>query len=451
MHFRGLLAAAAILGVLSIAVWFSNKAEKEKEGKPAPDAPPKIVEIPTDQIQRVAIAKDGAVTILERNADGKWALTAPKAFRADQDAASGLVNTFNSLASDRLVEEKGGNPADFGLVTPSLAVTITRKDNKATKLLLGDETPTGGGVFAKLDGDPRIFTLASFNRTSIDKSFGDLQDRRLLAFDGDKVTRIELSLKGQTVEFGKNAQSEWQIVKPKPMRADGASVDDVVRRLREAKMDAPVAGEDTAKQVQQAARDFAAAAAVATARVTDASGTHVLELRKAKDNTYYAKGSAVEGVHKVTADLGDGLSKSVDDFRQKKLFDFGWNDLTKVEVKDNGVSRVFAKDKDKWKEGAKELDSTSVQALVDKLRDFAATGFRDSGAGAPIFEASVSWSEGKRSEKVLLSKSGDTYYAVRDGEPAVYEIGKTAFEELQSAAKDVKAPAPPAKDEKKKK
>jgi hypothetical protein len=60
----------------------------------------------------------------------------------------------------------------------------------------------------------------------------------------------------------------------------------------------------------------------------------------------------------------------------------------------------------------------------------------------------VTWNDGKRTEKVLISQSGDAYLAVRENEPSVYEIDKTAFEELRNTAKDVKAPAPP-KDEKK--
>jgi hypothetical protein len=441
MQFRGLLIAAGALAVLSAGVWFSNRAEKAKEGKPDPDAAPKIVEIPTDQIQQVEIAKGGVTTTLKRNADGKWELTSPQQFRADQDAATTLVNTFNSLASDRLVEEKAGDLSVFGLASPQMTVTVTKKDGKTSKLLIGDETPTSGGNFAKLDGDPRVFTVASWNKSSLDKSFKDLQDRRLLTFDSDKVTRIELSLKGQTVEFGKNNQNEWQIVKPKPMRADGANVDDLVRRLKDAKMDTGATETDGAKQ-------FASGTLVAVARVIDAAGTHELQVRKTKDNSYWAKGTAMDGVHKITSDVGDGLNKTVDDFRQKKIFDFGWNELSKVEVKDAGAIRTFVKDKDKWKEGSKELDSTSVQALIDKLRDLSASKFRDSGAGTPIFEVTVTWNDGKRTEKVLISQSGDAYLAVRENEPSVYEIDKTAFEELRNTAKDVKAPAPP-KDEKK--
>ena len=60
--------------------------------------------------------------------------------------------------------------------------------------------------------------------------------------------------------------------------------------------------------------------------MTDAGGNQTLEVRKDKDKNYYAKSSAVEGVYKIASDVGDALDKSLDDFRNKKLFDFGFSD-----------------------------------------------------------------------------------------------------------------------------
>lgn len=441
MKFRGLLLGAVALALLSLGTWYSNKLEKEKENKPAADAPPKIVEISRDDITQIEIARAGSsdVTTLKRGAGNQWEIASPKPMRADQDSANTLADTFKSLASDRLIEEKATDLAGFGLTEPKLTVTVTKKDGKKVKLLLGDETPASGGVFAKLDGDARLFTLATFNKTSLEKTSKDLMDRRLLTFDSDKLTRLELASKGASLEFGKNNTGEWQILKPKPMRADGGNVEELVRRLKEAKMDTAVTEEDAKKAVTE----FAGAAVAAVAKVTDATGTQTIEVRKAKDNTYYARGSALEGVYKVAADLGDGVSKSLADFRMKKVFEFGWNDPSKVEVKDGGALRTFTKDGGKWKEGAKEMDAISVQSLIDKLRDLAATNFLDAGAGAPFLEATVvAGAETKKTEKVLFSKNGEKYFAVRDGEPAmVYEITKQAVEDIQRAAKDVKAPS----------
>jgi Domain of unknown function (DUF4340) len=436
MQFRGLLAGAGLLAALSIGVWYSNKLEKEKEGKPAPDAPPRVVEIARDDIAQIEIARAGGeTTVLKRNGSN-WEITAPNTVRVDQEAANSLADTFKSLSSDRLVEEKATDWAGFGLATPKLVVTVTsKKGGKPVKLLIGDEVPAAGGNFARLDGDPRLFTLSSFNKGSVDKAQKDLQDKRVLPFDSDKLSRVEVGSGANTVEFGKNGKGEWQIVKPKPMRADGANVDDLVRRLKDVKIDLSQAEAD----VKHTAEQFAKSTTSATARLTDASGTHTIEVRKGKDDTYYGKGSGLEGYLQVTRDLGEALFKPITHYRQKKIFDFGWTDPNRIEVKDTGgVTRLLSKDGGKWKEGKAEMDAISVQTLVDKLRDLAATEIRDTGAATPFLEATVESGETKKTEKVSISKSGDKYFAVRENEPSVYELSKASVDEIQKVAKDVK-------------
>ena len=89
------------------------------------------------------------------------------------------------------------------------------------------------------------------------------------------------------------------------------------------------------EDAKKAADAFASGTPVATVKVTDPSGTQELQVRKNKDD-YYAKSSVVAGVYKVSNDLGTGLDKSLDDFRNKKLFDFGFNDPNKIEMHMNG-------------------------------------------------------------------------------------------------------------------
>src|SRR5205823_8769070 len=156
--------------------------------------------------------------------------------------------------------------------------------------------------YVKLANSPKVFTIASYNKTSLDKTPNDLRDKRMLTFDSDKLTRVELTAKGQSVEFGKNNQNDWQILKPRPLRADGSQVEELIRKLKDAKMDTTVSDDDARK----AAAGFASGKRVAVATVTDSSGNQQLEVREAgkdKDKTYYAKSSVVEGVYKVPNDL----------------------------------------------------------------------------------------------------------------------------------------------------
>jgi hypothetical protein len=443
---RGLLVAVAVLAVLGGLTYWSDKKKKAEAAKPAADASPKLLSIPEDQFKQIKVVKTGGdTTVLSRNDAGKWQITQPKPLPADQDSVSSLVSTLSSLGSDRLIEEKAADLAQYGLTKPTIEVTITKKDGKTETVLLGDDTPTSGGEFAMRQGDPRVFTIASFVKSSVDKTYKDLRDKRLLTFDSDKLTRVELQAKGQPVEFGKNNQNEWQILKPKPLRADSSQVEDVIRKLKDAKMDTSVSDEDAKK----ATGAFASGKRIAVATVTDANGNQSLEVRQAgtdKDKTYYAKSSAVEGIYKVTNDLGDGLNKAVDDFRAKKVFDFGWSDPTKVQVGD----KTYQKSADKWTSGAKTMDSTSIQNLIDKLRDLAATKFAEKGAGATLLDITVTSNDGKRVEKVAISKEANEYFAKRENEPSIYVLDSKAVEDLQKAAGEVKEAAPPSTPSKKK-
>jgi hypothetical protein len=437
MKNSGLLIAAVVLAALTgVLYWSNHHPPSESTAKASLDTPPKILSLKQEDISKIEIRKKGGEELdLAKGDAGKWQITAPKPLGADQEAVSSLLSTVSSLNADRLVEDKAADLSQYGLAQPSLELDVTSKDGKPQKLFLGDDTPAGSAVFAKIDGDPRVFTLASYNKASVDKTANDLRDKRLLTVDFDKLSQLELVTKKQDIEFGRNKQ-EWQIIKPKPLRADNFQVEEIVRKLRDAKMDAS----STDAEAKKALAAFASATQVATAKVTDTASTQELQVRKNKDD-YYAKSTTVSGIYKVSSDLGKELDKNLDDFRNKKLFDFGYDDPGKVEVHDGAKAYFLTKGgQDWWSADSKKMESSSVQALVDKIRELSASKFVDSGFNSPAIEVSVTSNDGKRVEKVLISKSGDTFIAKRDNEPALYQLDSSSVADLQKAAADVKPP-----------
>ena len=432
MRYGGLIAAAVVLVALGVGIFISNKDEEKKSAKPPADTSVKMVSLLEPNIKRIEIKKNEEDTVLERTSGNKWQITAPATYGADQEAVNGLAFSAATIAADRVIEEKASDLAGYGLKNPSLEVDIGTKDGKTTKLLLGDDNPTGSTTYAMLAGDPRVFSVISSVKIGLSKSVKDLRDKRLLTFDQDKVSRFELQAKKQDIEFGRD-KNQWQIVKPKPLRADGLQVEELLRKVKDAKMDLTLSGEDAKK----AASAFATAAPVASVKVTDPSGTQELQIRKSKDD-YYAKSSVVEGVYKVPAELGAGVDKSLDDFRNKKLFDFGFNDPGKIDLHADGKNYSFQKSGEDWISGGKKMDSVSVQNLVDKLREVSASKFVDTGFTTPTVEVSVTSSEGKHVEKISFSKSDKSYIARRENEASLYEVDAKNLDDMVRAAGDVK-------------
>ncbi|MDE3197245.1 MAG: DUF4340 domain-containing protein [Acidobacteriota bacterium] len=433
----GLLIATGLLVVAGGTIWWFNKHPQKET--PATPASPAILSLKEDQIEGIRIAKTGSEPIVLKKLAGKWVIAEPKQLDADQDAVKALVTSLAPMTSDRLIDDRPASVDSFGLASPVVEVDVTLKGGAVNKVLFGGDTPSGSDTYVKVADKPAVYTVLTSAKTGFDKSVSDLRDKRLLPFNSDKITAVTVQAKGAPFTFGKNAQGEWQITKPSPMRADTSAVDDLVRKLKDAKMDT------TAADDKKSASEFASGANIGTVTVTDNSGPFALTLHQAKDKSYYAKTSAIEGaVFKLSGDLGDGIKdKDADSFRNRKLFDFGFNDPTRVEI--DGA--VYQKSGDKWTGPSGQIDAPSIQAVIDKLRDLSASKFTDRMVGTQSLVAGVTSGDNHKFEKVVIHKAGEEYQAQRDGEPSVYVIESKNYDDLRKAISDIKpykAP-PPAK------
>lgn len=447
MKTRELSIAMVVLAALLGVLYWSNhrRAKAEVSVSTSSDTAPKILSLNQGDITglRIVRANQPEVALTQNGAAG-WQITAPGPMAADQESVSSVLSTLSSLNSERLLEEKAGDLQSYGLAQPDLQIELTVKGNKTQKLLVGDQTPAGNSYYAMLAGDPRLFTLAGYNKTSLDKSVNDLRDKRLLTADFDKVSQIELvnqkSDKKSDVTFARDKDA-WQILKPKPYRADETQVDDLIRALREARFEA-TADDESAKLASQ----FKSATPLAQVQVTGASGTQDLEVRKSKDE-YVAKSSMLPGVYKVPGTLGTSLDKSLSDFQNKKILNFGYQNPNKVEIHDGSKSYFLTRTaSDWWGPDGKKLDESSVESVLGSLRDLTADKFPDTGFTTPAVEITVTSQEGGRIEKVSLSKSGDAYIAKRENEAELYSVPAAQVSELQKTASELKpaAPAMPA-------
>ena len=434
MRIRGLYIALLVLGLLTGLLYWSNHHKPADDSvKASADTPPKILSINEADLIKVDLhRKEGEQVALVRGATGSWEIVAPRPLTADQSAVASMLGTVSTLNAERVVDEKATNLGQYGLQAPVLQLDLTSKNNKSQKLLMGDNTPTGSAVYAMVAGDPRVFTVASYTKSGIDKTANDLRDKRLLTLEPDKISRIELKQKNQDLEFGRNKE-EWQIVKPEPLRADSSQVADLLSKLTQARMEA---GSEDQKA---AASAFASGAPVGKFQITGESGAQQLDVRKNK-NDYYAKSSVVAGIYKVSSEIGQAFDKKLDDFRNKKLFDFGFDDPDKVEVRDGSKIYGFGRKGDDWlsSEG-KKLDSSGVQQLLGNLRSLRATKFAVSGFANPEMEVTVTSGEGKRVERVQIAPSGKSYIGKRENDSTLYELDSSAVADLQKSAAAVKS------------
>src|SRR5689334_567362 len=148
----------------------------------------KVFDVASDKIDEIKItsASGDATTVKKEN--GAWKVTEPVAANADESEASGIANTVASADMVRVVDENPTNLNEYGLSNPRVEIAFKAAGDKDYhRLDLGEKTPTGGDVFARKDGDKKVFLIAAFQESSLNKSTFDLRDKSILKVDRDKI------------------------------------------------------------------------------------------------------------------------------------------------------------------------------------------------------------------------------------------------------------------------
>jgi Domain of unknown function (DUF4340) len=324
---------------------------------------------------------------------------------------------------------------DFGLDPPAETLEVSTDAKPARfALMLGDDTPTGNGVYVQMGGNPRVVTVASYEKAALEKSLFDLRDKRAVTLDADQVQKIEVNSKGKNFTLLKNPEGVWDLVLPPSVRADGYSVSTLVNQLKGLSMTSIVA-EDKKKAAQ-----YGFGSPALTMKLTSPSGSQMLALGKKDGDQYDAMNSALEPVFTLTSDVLTQFQKDPADLRDKQLFSFSTFDVTRLDVETPKSHWTFEKQKNKWKETApatKDLAVEKVELLLDQVHDLRADSFPNSqstnlaafGLAKPAYRFEMQW--GDKKEIGEAAKVGDHVYVRRSTDPLPSELSKTSLDPIE--------------------
>ena len=434
------LVAIVVLGIL----WGSFVLYSKRKGNEVPKSESKqeekILSVATGHIQSFTLKpRDGQPFTCSREGD-QWAIVEPRKLPADQSTVSSFLNTLASATVDDVVDPHPADLKPFGLDKPEATLQVTT-DVKPEKfvLMLGDETPTSGGVYAQVAGNPRVVKLASFLKSSLEKKLFDVRDKRVVTLNLDQVRRIEVISKKTDLTLVKNPEGVWDLELPPAVRADHFAVDSLVNQLRNLAMRSIVAEDKD----NAAKYGFSTPAlTVALSGPTD-SQTLVLGRKEEKEGgRYYAMNSALAPIFTLDASLPNQLHKQPADLRDKDLFSFSTFDVKRLEVETPGGRRVFELQKDKWRQtapSAKNEPRDKMDDLLGGLHDLRAESFPKgmsvaaAGLTKPAYRFQVEFGEKNEKEIVEVSKVKDRVYARRSTDSLPCELSKTALDSIEKA------------------
>jgi hypothetical protein len=460
--------STAILAALALAlVAYIFFVERHREPAPAeaPDGPRGKVFAAADaaKIEEMQIAAGGGETTTLRKVDNTWRLVAPVDAPADQTEAGNAASNLASADVQRVVDEQPKDLAAFGLAKPRLTVTFRAAGDKTPRtLLLGDKNPTGSDLYAKLPDSPRVFLVSAYLEGTFDKGAFGFRDKRVLAFDREKIDRLDITAGAAKTTVARQADT-WNVVSPVSARADFGVIEAVLSRLANGQMkaiawdpDAPAAAAPTPGP-PPAARPGPGAPARRTFkdfgldppahRLTLGAGSTVAELLIGKatpEGDVYAKDASRSLVFTIEKALADDLTRNPADFRAKDVFAFRAFTGTRLAITRGGTTTAFERKKGPEKDAvlkwgavppAPAADEAKIEDLVNKVATLRAEAFVEAlPAGATEFaRIETAFDDGKKQETVVIHQAANDYYAVRQGEAGAARLIATAVTDVVTA------------------
>lgn len=431
---RGLRSTIFFAIVLIVLGGYIYKYEWGQPPRAAEEKEKAFTAVESDAIEEVRIKSAGGETARLVKDAGGWQIVEPAKADADASEVSSITSNLSTLEVQRVVEENPGDLAQYGLNPPRVDVAFRLKDQKEfRRLLIGEKTPTGGDLYAKLENDKKVFLVSSYLDNTFNRTPFDLRDKRILSFEREKVDSVELASAASTVQLARSG-SDWKIAKPISARGDYGTIEGVVTRLSSGQMQRIV--DPAPADLKKYGLDKPSV----TATVSTGSARASLLLGSTESGSTYAKDASRPMVFAVEESLATDLKKGVGDYRKKDVFDFRSFNAERIEIKRGADSFKFEKSKDKdgkeiWRNAAgQNADTTKVEDLLTKLSNLRAEKFETAAhpsLKSPDLTVTVTF-EGK-TENVQIGRAGNEVYAARSDEPGSAKVETTPYEDALKA------------------
>jgi hypothetical protein len=314
-------------------------------------------------------ASDAREIRLERRA-GHWRIVAPIDFAADTFAADGVASAITQLMSESVIEDP--QPPDvYGFGAEGVEVRFAVGELEKV-LRIGRETPVGSNSYASVEGDERVYTVASYQLSSFKKELGDLREKRILNFDRASVRRIAVSWPGARVVI-ERSDAGWQMVAPVRAAADEDTVERLLSSLSVLRAAAFVDEPGSEEEMGFAPPQFAVELELSGEAEDSDPKAARFEIGGVNESgsEWFARGAG-DPHYTISQQNFDDFSRKTVEYRDRRLAEFAADDARRVELGFHSaggetISVSVVREEGGWVSSAEPVESEQFGALVDVL------------------------------------------------------------------------------------
>jgi hypothetical protein len=394
----------------------------------------------------------GETITVESAEAGKWRMTKPRVLSADPDVMADFLEKLDGAKAKDFVEDAPRSLAPYGLDRPATVTLWIGKDKEraSRSLLFGREDKEKKGVYVMRSGEPGVLLVGEELWTAVPKSVGVLRDKVVLAYQYDKVSRVELAGPRGALTLERDGIG-WKLTAPEALKADTGAVNGILWRIRDLRASGFLAEEATA-----IARFVPKPEVTVKLWEEGAKEPKVLFLASSRETRggQPAAVAAVEGRGPVVLVDGkalDDLARGPDDLRDKSLlpaFDMG--DVKRARLVSGGAPLVVErKGESDWQVVEPKRGGTKERRVADLLvslkalrwKSIASAKGEDAarfGLDKPELDIALHKGDGSEIAGILVGKSeGPLTYLKLRASPTVYAVDSSLIGDLRKAPAEI--------------
>lgn len=311
---------------------------------------------------------------LELDGDSWW-LTAPGRAPADTSRISDMVNFLEVQEVTEFVDESCDSLEQYGLAAPSLTITAWLDDDRnQVSIEVGDHSDPGGKFrYARETGSKKVFTVTQEFADKYPPDFFYLRSKTVCDFDRSDITRYRLACNNTVFELTRNAESQWQLQKPRKIPTDSGAAGTLLSDLAYLRgMGLKPAETDfgeTFIRIELFARDSETAGYTADIGGVPEDGVGRW-IRFSEDDT----------VFKIPDSDVDRFLKSEFDFRNKIILDLDRETIRRISIEKDGKTLTFHSSGETFElpdDSGVEMDAAALDELYWSMSRMVISGITE--------------------------------------------------------------------------
>jgi hypothetical protein len=486
--------APGIIGVLGRpSEIYQQRRLFPKERIKQENTPDKVDQVAASQVHiespagKFTLRRSGEDWILAKTVEGQ---KDPIEDRADPDKVKNILTSIPDIWAEQFIDK---SLADTGLDKPTDVLEVKTNGGNTLTLLLGKQSqmktrtvtkPPPPGMppqfpprptietihepyrYAKLKDNDRIFEVKADEKKMKDLfvAADTLRDAKLARFSSFDVVKLEITRDGQTIVLTRDKdKGKWKMQKPAESDAEESKITELLDKLSALQ----ATGESIIDQANVEPFGLDKPAATVTVAIEEAKGegdakkinkksyTFTFGKRDEEKKKLYVRVDAWKRVNAVEDSLDALVKRPALAYKGRRILDFAFGDLAKLEVEHGKAKFCLEKDKEKWRLTAPEpavADASKAGQLVADLARLEAVEYvTDSpkpedldklyGLTKPSLLVAVTLSKKKEgnpeSQRLVIGKQRPDkpeYFARLDGKPEVFVVKKEIVDTLDKGS-----------------